>query len=62
MKNVEIRNAAAESGVRLWEIAEELGIAEATFLKHLRREFSEEKKADALHAIQIISKRKEGGE
>ena len=44
MCNLEIREYAKKKDVKFWKIAERLGIADATFSRHLRHEFSEEKK------------------
>ncbi|MHB1406709.1 MAG: hypothetical protein ACYCV0_14110 [Desulfitobacteriaceae bacterium] len=38
VKNVDIRNAAKLANVRLWEVAERLGVSEATFTRLLRKE------------------------
>lgn len=46
MANSDIRKHAAECGVRLWEIADALGVAEATFSRKLRKEFTVEQKRD----------------
>ncbi len=51
MRNVEIRRTAKESGVHLWEVAEALGIADATFYRRLRRELSEAEKREILDII-----------
>ena len=37
-KNSEVRNAIADSGFCYWEIAEKLGVADATFSRYLRKE------------------------
>lgn len=42
MRNVEIKRRAKEKGVKLWQLAERLGITDSTFSRRLRREFSEE--------------------
>ncbi len=42
MNNKSLRLYAASRGVRLWEIAEKFHLAEATFSKRMRKEFSEE--------------------
>lgn len=56
MKNSEIRKAAKENGVHLWEVADALGMADTSFSRKLRREFSVADKAHALAAIQTIAK------
>lgn len=44
MKNQEIRRAAAGAGVKLWQIAEALGIADCSLSRKLRRELPPEEK------------------
>ena len=55
MRNVEIRRTAKESGVHLWEVAEALGIADATFSRRLRRELPEAEKGEILAIIAGLS-------
>lgn len=45
MKNQDIRNEAKREGVKLWQIAEKLGIADGNFSRKLRRELCDEEKA-----------------
>ena len=54
MKNKEIREAAQKSGVKLWQLAEELGMSDCCFSRRLRKEFSPEDKAKALNAIERL--------
>lgn len=56
MKNVELRTYALNHGVKLWEIAEKMGVSECTFSKSLRREFDAEKKARIMKIIDELSK------
>lgn len=44
MANTLIRMQAREKGVKLWQLAERLGITDSTFSRRLRREFSEEER------------------
>ncbi len=55
MFNQEIRKAAKQKGVRLWQIAEALGITDANFSRKLRREFSETERARILAIIDRIA-------
>ena len=58
MSNAKIREAARESGVRLWQIADAWGVNDVTFCKKLRHQFSP---ADERRALEIIEQiRKEG--
>lgn len=51
MKNKEIRIYAMEHGVRLWEIAKQMGISPETLSRRLRRELSTEEKERMMQAI-----------
>lgn len=44
MNNTDIRKYAKTHGVRLWQIADELGISEITMSRKLRYELSEDEK------------------
>ena len=55
MKNQEIRMAAAHSGVKLWQVAEKLGITDSTFSRKLRKEFAPETKERVLSIIQGLA-------
>ena len=44
MKNQHIRNEVKAAGLKLWQIAEGLGINDGNFSRLLRKELSEEKK------------------
>lgn len=55
MKNIELRTYALNHGVKLWEIAEKLGVSESTFSKRLRKEFDEEKKEKIMEIIDELS-------
>lgn len=55
MFNLDIRTAAKENCVFLYEIAEKLGISEPTMTRLLRRELPQEKKDDINNAISEIA-------
>lgn len=59
MRNKEIREAARIHGVKLWQVAEKLGITDASFSRKLRREFSDEEKEKVLEIIQELAKNQE---
>lgn len=61
IRNLDIRAAAKESGVRLWEIADELGILDVSFSRKLRKELSAEEKTKIYAIISRLSDA-EGGE
>ena len=56
MANMEIREKAKASGVRLWQIAEKLGISEPTMTRKLRHELPEEDKQKILAIIDALSR------
>ena len=58
MNNAEIRQAAKAKKVLLWEIAEALGITDATLSRRLRKEFPAEERDRMLGIIEDIAKRK----
>ena len=55
MKNMDIRKSAKENRVRLWELAEFIGINPTTLTVWLRHELPDEKKAVLLEAITTIA-------
>ena len=54
MANQEIRQAAKSAGVKLWQVADALGMVDSTFSRKLRHEFSKKEKTQALAAIETI--------
>ena len=44
VKNIDVREYAAARGVRLWRIADALGMTDASFSRKLRRELSNQDK------------------
>ncbi len=55
---MDIRIKAQTAGVKLWQIADELGIADGNFSRKLRKELSEEEKAKIFSIIDSIAKNK----
>ena len=45
MSNLDIRTKAIEAGVKLWQVAEKLGISDSSLSRKLRKELSDEEKA-----------------
>lgn len=56
MANLDIRAAAVSSGVRLWRVADALGIADASLSRKLRRELPEDEKEKILSIINRLAK------
>ena len=57
--NMKIRERAKQSGVRLWEIAEQIGINDGNFSRKLRRELSVEEKDNILAIIDRLAQEKQ---
>ena len=51
MANQDIREEARKAGVKLWQIADALGISEPTITRLMRKELTAEKKAEILKII-----------
>ena len=54
MNNLDIREEARDAGIKLWQIAEKLGISDSNFSRQLRHELSEEEKnriSDIIHKL-----------
>ncbi|OUO37877.1 hypothetical protein [Flavonifractor sp. An306] len=56
MKNQEIRRAAVASSVKLWRIADALGITDSSFSRKLRKELPQEEKEKIFSIIQQLAK------
>lgn len=56
MKNKDVRSAIADAGLRMWQVAEALNIADTTFCRKLRRELSDDDKARVYAAIAELAK------
>ena len=59
LENQTIRNAAKAAGVRLWEVAEALGIADGMLSRKLRRELPDAERERILRIIEEIAQQKE---
>ena len=59
MKNIDIRHYAAGSGVKLWEIADKLGIADFNFSRKLRKELPQTEKEKIFKIIEEIKTEQE---
>lgn len=56
MANLDVRAAAVSSGVRLWQVADALGIADASLSRKLRKELPPEEKERIFAIIKRLSK------
>lgn len=55
MKNKDIREAIEAAGVRYWQVANELGIADSTFSRKLRRELHADEKEKIFSIIERLA-------
>lgn len=53
--NVEIREKAKESGVKLWMVAEAMGMADSALSRKLRRELAASEKEQVLSVIDKLA-------
>lgn len=60
MYNTEIRAAAKNAGVRLWEVAAAYGLSDGNFSRKLRRELPEGEKEKVLAIIDRLAQEKQG--
>lgn len=60
MKNKDLRDYAKSKAVKLWEIADKLGICEMTMTRKLRYELPTDKKERIKGIIDEIVKEREG--
>ena len=60
MNNREIRNAAGGCGLKLWEVAEAIGMNESAFSRKLRKELPPEEKKRILDAIERLAHERQG--
>ena len=51
MSNLDIRTKAIEAGVKLWQVAEKLGISDSSLSRKLRKELSDEEKTKIIGII-----------
>ena len=60
MCNKEIRDKAKTLGIRLWEVADRLGINDGNFSRKLRKELPQGEKVKILEIIDRLAKEKQG--
>jgi hypothetical protein len=58
MTGQELRKEILEAGVRLWQVAEAIGLSEFTFSRKLRHNFSDEETKHILEAVAELKARK----
>lgn len=56
MCNKDVRNAAGGAGIRLWQVAEAIGMNESAFSRKLRKELPPDEKKRVLAAIEKLSR------
>lgn len=62
MANEAIREKVKATGVRYWEVAEQIGVSDVTLCRQLRRELPEARQQLILHAIDELTRRNANGE
>lgn len=60
--NMEIRVSAKAAGVKLWEVAEAIGITDGMFSRKMRRELPEAERRKILNIVSDLARRKEAEE
>ena len=60
MQNNDIKEAAKQAGVRLWQVAEAYGMNDGNFSRKLRRELPQEEKEKILEIIDRLAREKQG--
>ena len=60
MSNIDIRNAAGGCGLKLWQVAEAIGMNESAFSRKLRKELSPDEKQRILAAIDRLAQENQG--
>lgn len=58
MTGKEIKQMIFDAGLRLWQVAEGFGVAESTFSKKLRHDFTEEEVTRVKSIIKDLTKEK----
>lgn len=56
MCNNEVRNAAGGCGIRLWQVAEAIGMNESAFSRKLRKELPQEEKDRLIAVIEKLAR------
>ena len=59
MRETEVKQYARQRGIKLWEIAERVGIAPEIMSKRLRHEFSPEERQKVLEVIDELAASRE---
>lgn len=55
MSNLQIREAAMRSGVKMWEIADAIGITDCHFSRKLRKELPAQEQENLIKVINTIA-------
>lgn len=56
MSGTEIKKAIIAAGLKIWQVAEAYGVADTTFSKYLRKEFSPEDTEKIFNIIETLKK------
>jgi len=58
--NMDIREAAKQAGVHLWQVAEAYGMNDGNFSRKLRKELPQEEKEKVLEIIDRLAQEQQG--
>lgn len=56
MSGAEIKKAIIAAGLKIWQVADAFGVADTTFSKYLRKDFSSEDTEKILKIIETLKK------
>ena len=56
MSGAEIKKLILAAGLKIWQVAKAYGVADTTFSKYLRRDFTDEETAKVLNIISELKK------
>ena len=59
MNNLDVRFAANKAGVKLWQIADAIGMVDSNFSRKLRKELPDDEKAKIFEIIRRIAEEAE---
>lgn len=60
MNNYDIKEAAKRAGIKLWQIADKLGINDGNFSRKLRKELSDDEKQKIFDIIAQLQREQKG--
>lgn len=61
LNNIDVRQRVKSAGMKLWQVADALGVSEPTMTRKLRHELDQEEKAQIFRIIDQIAKEENHG-